>query len=48
MAERTVLGQWIYVKYEPLFHLPKVLINHARKLAAAAVVAAPILKLYEA
>ena len=44
----TLSGQWMYAMYALLFHLPSVLINDGVSPTAAAVVAAPILKLYDA
>jgi len=46
-AEKTVLGQQIYVKYASLIH-PKDFTNQARKSEAATVVVTPILKLCKA
>ena len=44
----TLSGQWMYAMYVLLFHLPSVLINDGVNPTAAAVVAAPILKLCDA
>ena len=41
----TLSGQRMYAMYALLFHLPRVLINDGVSQTAAAVVAAPILKL---
>ena len=41
-------GQQVYTKYALLFHFPSVLINGGISPTAAAVVAAPILKLCDA
>ena len=41
----TLSGQWMYAMYVLLLHLPSVLINDGVCPTAAAVVAAPILKL---
>ena len=43
----TLSGQWTYAMYMLLFHLPSVLINDDISPTAAAVVAAPTLKLCE-
>ena len=43
----TSIGQRTYDKYTLLDHLPSVFINQGGSPAAAAVVAAPILKLCE-
>ena len=44
----TLSGQWTYTMYVLLIHLPRVLINDRVSSTAAAVVAAPILKLCDA
>ena len=44
----TLSGQWMYAIYALLFHFPSVLINDGVSPTAAAVVAAPILKLCDA
>ena len=43
----TLSGQWTYAMYALLFHLPSVLIIYGVSPTAAAVVAAPTLKLCE-